>query len=97
MTGGVNKLPVRNFFDATRPRAGPAASMVVPMDAPFTLEPAADGSAILTVPARGAAPSRLTLDQAALRELRDGIDSRSRVAQPAVRVRRTASRWATRR
>ena len=45
VTGGVDKLPVRNFFDATRPRAGPAASMVVPMDAPFTLEPGADGSA----------------------------------------------------
>jgi hypothetical protein len=48
--------------------------MVVEMDSPFTLEPGADGSAILTVPARGAAPSRLTLDQAGLRELRDGID-----------------------
>jgi hypothetical protein len=45
------------------------------MDAPFTLEPGADGSAILTVPARDAAPSRLTLDQAGLRELREGIDA----------------------
>jgi hypothetical protein len=45
------------------------------MDAPFTLEPGPDGSAILTVPARDAAPSRLTLDQAGLRELRDGIDA----------------------
>jgi hypothetical protein len=49
--------------------------MVRPMDAPFTLKPGADGSAILTVPVPGAAPSRLTLDQAALRELRDGIDA----------------------
>jgi alpha-D-ribose 1-methylphosphonate 5-triphosphate synthase subunit PhnG len=40
------------------------------MDAPFTLEPGADGSAILTVP-----PARLTLDQEALRELRAGIDA----------------------
>ena len=45
------------------------------MDAPFTLEPGADGSATLTVPVRGGAPSRLTLDQAALREFRDGIDA----------------------
>jgi hypothetical protein len=45
------------------------------MDAPFTLEPGADGSAVLTVPSREGTPSRLTLDQAALRELRDGIDA----------------------
>jgi hypothetical protein len=45
------------------------------MKAPFTLEPAAGGGAILTVPASGAEPSRLTLDQAALQELRDGIDA----------------------
>jgi hypothetical protein len=36
----------------------------------FTLEPGPDGSAILAV--EGA---RLTLDQTALRELRDGIDA----------------------
>ena len=36
----------------------------------FTLEPGADGSATLTVPDGG----RLTLDQAALRELRQGLD-----------------------
>jgi hypothetical protein len=41
----------------------------------FTLEPGADGSAILTVPAPGGESSRLTLDQAALRELRDGLDA----------------------
>ena len=40
-----------------------------PMDAPFTLEPA-PGGAILTVD-----EARLTLDQEALRELRDGIDA----------------------
>ena len=45
------------------------------MDAPFTLEPGADGSAILTVPAPGGAPARLTLDQSALRELREGLDA----------------------
>ena len=49
--------------------------MVASMEPSFTLEPGADGSAILTVPALDAAPSRLTLDQAALRELRDGIDA----------------------
>jgi hypothetical protein len=49
--------------------------MVIPMDAPFKLEAQADGSAILTVPAQGAEPARLTLDQAGLRELRDGIDA----------------------
>jgi hypothetical protein len=46
------------------------------MDAPFTLEPAADGSAVLTVPgAPGAGPSRLTLDPDGLRALRDGLDA----------------------
>jgi hypothetical protein len=40
------------------------------MDAPFTLEPGPDGSAVLTVD-----DARLTLDQAGLRELRDGIDA----------------------
>jgi hypothetical protein len=40
------------------------------MNAPFTLEPGADGSAILTV-----GPSRLTLDPAGLSELRDAIDA----------------------
>ena len=39
------------------------------MDAPFTLEPGPDGSAVLIVE-----DARLTLDQAGLRELRDGID-----------------------
>ena len=39
------------------------------MDAPFTLEPA-PGGAILTVD-----EARLTLDQEALRALRDGIDA----------------------
>ncbi|MBE2318681.1 hypothetical protein DVA67_022075 [Solirubrobacter sp. CPCC 204708] len=36
----------------------------------FTLEPRPDGSAVLAVE-----EARLTLDQAALRELRDGIDA----------------------
>jgi hypothetical protein len=36
----------------------------------FTLDPGPDGSAVLTVD-----EARLTLDQAALRELRDGIDA----------------------
>jgi hypothetical protein len=40
------------------------------MEAPFTLDPGPDGSAVLTVD-----EARLTLDQAALRELRDGIDA----------------------
>ena len=40
------------------------------MDAPFTLTPGPDGSAVLTVD-----EAQLTLDQAALRELRDGIDA----------------------
>lgn len=40
------------------------------MDVPFTLEPGPDGSATLVVD-----DARLTLDQAGLRELRDGIDS----------------------
>ena len=41
----------------------------------FTLEPGPDGSAVLTVPSPGGAPSRLTLDQDGLRELRDGLDA----------------------
>jgi hypothetical protein len=40
------------------------------MDAPFTLEPGPDGTAVLTVD-----EARLTLDQDGLRELRDGIDA----------------------
>ena len=36
----------------------------------FTLEPGPDGTAILTVDS-----AKLTLDQAGLRELRDGIDA----------------------
>jgi hypothetical protein len=40
------------------------------MDAPFTLTPGPDGSAVLTVD-----DAQLTLDQAGLRELRDGIDA----------------------
>jgi hypothetical protein len=40
------------------------------MDAPFTLEPGPAGTAILVVD-----DARLTLDQDALRELRDAIDA----------------------
>jgi hypothetical protein len=41
----------------------------------FTLEPNPSGGAILTVAGANGAPVRLELDQAAVRELRDGIDA----------------------
>lgn len=40
------------------------------MDAPFTLDPGPDGTAVLTVD-----EARLTLDQGGLRQLRDAIDA----------------------
>jgi hypothetical protein len=45
------------------------------MTAPFTLQAGENGAAILTVPTPGGEPARLTLDQAAARELRDGVDA----------------------
>jgi hypothetical protein len=48
---------------------------VLRMSAPFTLQASGEGTAILTVPMPGAAPVRLELDEAAARELRDGIDA----------------------
>jgi hypothetical protein len=45
------------------------------MSAPFTLQAAGDGTAILTVPGPDGTPARLTLDAAAARELRDGVDA----------------------
>jgi hypothetical protein len=45
------------------------------VSAPFSLQAGDNGTAILTVPTPGGEPARLTLDQAAARELRDGVDA----------------------